>query len=257
MKPDDLVNDLVLGGVPQELAESLLAEWIETKRRYFLADHRPTSIGGGRFAEAVLRIIENSLFGTYTPIGSQLSGLGTQRLQHFEAVSTSNDSLRFHIPRAVFSIYGVRNKRDSAHLADGIDPNLQDSIYVVGAMDWILAELVRLFCKTSPAEAVAAIARIMTREVPVIEEIDGQPVCSKNLQVGELILVFLYRADSGITVSELQAQMRHPDKGNLSKAVKRLDTKRLVLLHPKTSFLHITSLGRRAVEERNLLQPAS
>ncbi len=257
MTEEGLVAALTIGGVPRELSTSLVGEWLEGKRRFSLADHRPTSISGGRFAEAVLRVVEHSLFGTYTPIGSQLAGLSTQRLQQFESVSSANDALRFHIPRAVFSIYGMRNKRDSAHLADGIDANLQDSTFVVATMDWVLAEIVRVFCGKSPAEAMMLINRIVTREVPVVEEIDGQPVCSKDLQIGDLVLVFLYRSDaSGLSITELQRQTRYSDKGNLSKAVKRLDLKRQVLWHPSSKMVHVTTLGRKYIEDRDLLIPA-
>ena len=45
--------------------------------------------------------------------------------------STFGDSVRLHIPRALGLVYGIRNKRDAAHLADGIDPSLQDANVVV------------------------------------------------------------------------------------------------------------------------------
>jgi hypothetical protein len=55
-----------------------------------------------------------------------------------------------------------------------------------------LLSLERTYHTVSPDEAHAIITDLVTREVAVIEEIDGQPVCSKDLSVGDQILVFLY-----------------------------------------------------------------
>jgi hypothetical protein len=104
------------------------------------------------------------------------------------------DSIRLHIPRTLKLIYDIRNKRDAAHLADGIDPNLQDATLVIGNMDWTLAELVRLHHAVDPDDAQAIIENLVTREVPVIQEIDGHPVIFADLAPRDQALLMLYRA---------------------------------------------------------------
>lgn len=259
MKSAAIVDGFVAAGIPADLARETVAGYEEAKRRYYLGDHRPTAVEGGRFCEAVTRILESELLGSVTPIGTTLPGLNGNRLNaFFSSTAGKPDGLRKHIPKALYLVYGIRNSRDAAHLADDIDPNLQDSTLVVGILDWIMAELVRLFHAVSPEAASALITDLVTREVPVIEEIDGQPVCSTDLGVSDRILVFLYRSgrDAGLDVSVLQGQMRHKDRSNLLKAIKRLDDKQLVLFHPKTKKVHITSKGMADVEERRLLHPA-
>lgn len=245
-------------GLPTPVTEDLLQEYTEVKRRYHLNDHQPTEVGAGRFAEAALRLIEHELFGKFTPLSKSLPSLTPQRLAQFASATNPNESLRIHIPRALFSVYAVRNKRDAAHLNDGIDPNLQDATYVVAVLDWVLAEFVRIHHDVSPATAQATIDDLVTREVPVIEEIDGQPVLSKALSVGDTILVFLYRAgrDTGLDVPELQRQMRHNDRSNLLRSVKAQDVKGFVLIHPASARTHITSKGIAYVETNRLLHPA-
>jgi hypothetical protein len=203
-------------------------------------------------------VLEHELFGRYTKLGRSLPGLDDKRLGAFRQAPSRHDSLRVHLPKALYLVYGIRNQRDAAHLDDSIDPNLQDATLVVGVLDWIMAELVRVFHTVSPDEAHAIITDLVTREVPVIEEIDGQPICSKDLAVSDAVLVFLYRAgrDHGLDLPELQRQMRHGDRSNLTKAVKRLDEKGLVLLHPTSKRTHITSKGMTDVETRRLLQPS-
>jgi hypothetical protein len=58
---------------------------------------------------------------------------------------------------------------------------LQDATYVVGVLDWILAELVRIYSNVDAGATQAIIDDLVLREIPVIEEIAGQPVLSKSL----------------------------------------------------------------------------
>ena len=208
--------------------------------------------------EAALRILQYSQSQSFTPSGDPKFSTNTV-MQRLEGDGALDDTVRFHLPRALRVIYDIRNKRDAGHLGNGtVNPNLMDATLVVAVMDWVLAEFVRLFHSISVAEAQRLIADIVTREVPIIEEIDGQPVCSRALPVGDLALVYLYRAgqDVGLSIPELQRQMRHGDASNLRRAVKLLDTRKLALHHPVTKQAHITSSGIRYVETKGLLQPA-
>src|SRR4051812_26070022 len=120
-------------GVPTALVDELLDSYEEAKRRYFLGDHRPNAVEGGRFSEAAFRVMQHSGGLAVTPIGKSLP-----RVDHLVAQleklpgTTAPDAVRIHIPRTLRLIYDIRNKRDAAHLADGIDPNLQDATLIVG-----------------------------------------------------------------------------------------------------------------------------
>ena len=258
MDLDQIQAGFAASGLPTAVTKRLLEEYADAKHRYYLGDHRPTEVNAGRFAEAALRILEHALLETYTPLSRSLPALTTHRLAQFENAKSDHESLRIHIPRALFSIYAVRNKRDAAHLNDGIDANLQDATYVVAVLDWVLAEFVRIYHNVPASTAQAIIDNLTTREVPVVEEIDGQPVLSKAMGVSDQILVFLYRAgrDCGLEIAELERQMRYPDRSNLRRAAKNLDKKGLVLCHPESGRVHITSSGLADVQQRRLLVPA-
>ena len=258
MELAEIEGGFVASGVPAPLAAALLSEYAEAKRRFYLDDHMPTEVEGGRFAEAALRVLEHVLLGSATPLGKSLPPFNAQRLGQFENATSVHESLRVHIPRALFSVFAVRNKRDAAHLNDGISANLQDATYVVGVLDWSLAEFVRVFHDVSPSRAQAVIEDLVKRQVPVVEVIDGQPVCSKDLGVSDKALLFLYRAgrDVGLPIAELQQQMMYRDRGNLTRALKTMADHRLVLLHPATGKAHITSEGMRNIEGRRILHPA-
>ena len=249
-------NGFVGAGLPINLVDELLDAYVEAKRRFYLRDLRPQEVEGGRFSEAAFRLLQHICGKTVTPLGKQLPSIDTLARQ-FENETSQPDAIRFHIPRTLRLIYDVRNKRDVAHLADGIDPNLQDATLVVANMDWIVAELVRLHHTVSADEAHAIIEDLVTKEVPAVEEIDGQPVILSNLQPRDRALLMLYRAGaSGGSLDELTGWLR-TRKDHLRDRLARLDADTLVLLHPRTGRYFITANGRRDVEARGLARPAN
>jgi hypothetical protein len=177
-------------------------------------------------------------------------------LRTFENGTTQPDSIRLHIPRTLRLIYDVGNKRDAAHLGDGIDPNLQDATLVIGNMDWVMAELIRLYHGVSPDEAQGIIEDIVTREVPAVQEIDGQPVILADLQPREQAVLMLYRAGaSGLSLDELASALRVERKDHLKTRLAKLDSTKLILHHPSTGRYYITTRGSRHVEEKKLARP--
>lgn len=166
------------------------------------------------------------------------------------------DSVRLHIPRTLKLIYDIRNKRDAAHLADGIDANLQDATLVIANMDWVVAELVRLHHGVSANDAQRIIEDLVTREVPAVQEIDGQPVILSDLKPREQALLMLYRAGAqGMSLNELASALRIERKDHLKSRLSKLDQDRAVLAHPTTGRYYVTSKGSREVETRKLAQP--
>lgn len=242
-------------GIPQQLVDELLEAYIEAKRRFHLGDHRPQEVEGGRFSEAAFRVLQHECGLTITPIGRTLPRVD-RLLTDIENVTGPPDSVRLHIPRTLRVIYDIRNRRDAAHLADGIDPNLQDATLVITCMDWVVAELVRLHHGVSADEAQAIIEDLVTREVPAIQEIDGQPVILSDLQARDQALLMLYRAGAaGMSVDELAAALRVERKDHLRTRLRRLDEAKLVLEHPESGRFHITHRGSRDVEKRDLARP--
>src|SRR5215207_9843002 len=71
------------------------------------------------------------------------------------------ESVRLHIPRSLRLVYDIRNKRDAAHLADNIDPNLQDATLVVSVLDWVLAEFIRMHHNVSANQAQALVEELV------------------------------------------------------------------------------------------------
>lgn len=240
-------------GIPTELINELIEAFAEAKRRFYRDDLRPSEIEGARFSEAVFRILEWATTGTYTPLGKDMPKVPSM-LGRLEQATTAPDSVRFHIPRTLRLIYDVRNKRDVAHLGDGIDPNQQDATMVVRNMEWVLAELVRLYHNVSPKEAHGMIVDLVSKDVPLIQVFDGFPRVLKKLRASEHFLVLLYwRGAEGATLDELRAWAREPMRTQIKRTLNSLDEKDLIHLQGLTYVL--THLGEAYVEDRKLLEP--
>ncbi len=123
-----------------KLVDELLEAYVEAKRNFYQGGKRLSAVEGGRFCEAAFRLLEEETTGTFTRLGKPIDAeLLARQLANLSSGSFP-DAVRLHVPRALRVVYDIRNNRDAAHLADGIDPNLQDATLIVAVLDWVLAE---------------------------------------------------------------------------------------------------------------------
>ncbi len=239
---------------PAKLVTELLEAHAEAKRNFYLGGLRLSAVEGGRFCEAAFRILENAATKQHTPLGAQLA---TEKLIEKLAnlpKTSAPESIRIHIPRALRVVYDIRNKRDAAHLADGIDPNLQDATLVISVLDWVLAEFIRLYHKVSPNEATTIVERIVARSAPAVQDFDGfLKVLRPDLPAGDYVLLLLYqRGAQGAELGELNGWVRAEMRPNLRRTLTRL-TNDLSLAHHDGERYFVTRRGEHEVEERKLL----
>jgi hypothetical protein len=244
--------------LPAKLVEELLEAHGEAKRNLYLGGLRLSEVEGGRFCEAAFRLLEFiTTGGAFTPLGTMLNSEVTiQRLEKLPKASHP-ESVRIHVPRALRLVYDIRNKRNAAHLADGIDPNLQDATMVAAVLDWVLAEFIRLYHNVTANQAQQLVNDIVTRAVPVVQDFNGfLKVLKLNLAVSDHCLVLVYqRGDRGCTFQEMETWVRPPMRANLGRTLKILSDKK-DFAHFDGNRYYITQLGQREVEARHLVNPA-
>jgi hypothetical protein len=252
---DSGVRTSLVNRYPPNLVDKLLQCYSEQRRNFLLENLRPNEVEGGRFAEAAFRLLEHSVAWSITPIGTQLDTEGLIRRLAALPTGQAPDSVRLHIPRTLRVIYDIRNKRDAAHLGDGIDPNLQDSTIVSAASDWVLAEFVRIAGGISPDEAYRLVKGITIRRVPAVEDISGfLKTLRPSLGPSDRVLLLLYHcADSGSTDGELAKWLKPSQRQNLSRTLKDLEHEKdlIALAHGK---YRITRRGIHEIERRKLIE---
>ena len=150
-------------------------------------------------------------------------------------------------------IYDVRSKRDAAHLAGEIDPNLQDATLVIGALDWVLAEFIRVYHGVSADQAQKIISDLVRKRIPAVQDIDGfLKVQNVKLQAGDRALVLLYECGTRRATYDELLRWVHPKmRKNLSRTLDQLEHDK-ALVHSVDNIYQITEAGMREVEDRRL-----
>lgn len=241
-----------------KLVHELLEAHAEAKRNFYLGGLRLSAVEGGRFCEAAFRLLEYATKNkSFTHLGKQLDTDKLIRDLSNLAPAQFNDSLRLHVPRSLRLVYDIRNKRDAAHLADDIDPNLQDATLVITVIDWVLAEFIRLYHNVPANTASKMVDGIVKRVAPVVQDFNGfLKVLNPKLGVSEHCLVLLYqRGEDGATFEELERWARPPMRANLKRTLDTLVDKK-DHAHFDGSRYYITRHGEQYVERKNLITPA-
>src|ERR1039458_2117087 len=113
---DPTIKNCLVARFPTTLVDELISCYVEQKKNYYLGRMRPNEVEGGRFAEAAFRMLQHAAGIAVTPIGTQLDTEGIVR--GLAPLSSTPDSIRFHIPRTLRVIYDIRNKRSEEHTSE-------------------------------------------------------------------------------------------------------------------------------------------
>jgi len=230
---------------PDELVDAVLLSYSEIETNFCAGKWKASELDSGHFVEGVRRIIEKQLYGSYTAIGSNLPNFHDGELRRYEQ-ATGDESFRILIPRALKSIYGIRNKRGVGHLGP-VSPNEMDSLYILGTAKWVLAELLRIASSSSPAQVQEEISYIVERRIPALwKQGDISRVLDPKWKAREQALIHLYD-QSPQKISDLMNKIAYKNKTNFMKIMKRMHDSGLVHLTTSEDTL-ITPLGVAEVE---------
>lgn len=238
-----------------KLIKELLDAHAEAKRNFYLGGLRLSAVEGGRFCEAAFRLLQDITEAKHTPLNKTLPKTDDLILKLSQLDSSKfNDAVRIHIPRSLRLVYDIRNKRDTAHLNDGIDPNLQDATLVITVIDWILAELIRLYHNVPADVASRIVDGIVKRVAPVVQDFNGfLKVLNPKLGVSDHCMVLLYqRGEDGATYDELEKWARPTMRANLKRTLAALVDKKDYAYFDESLYI-ITRSGERYVEGANLI----
>ena len=235
---------------PARPVKALLDAYAELKSNFNFERFRPSELEGGRFAEAAIRIVQHLVTGSHDSMDKSLPPFD-KIVAALEKVPSANshDSLRIHIPRVLWAVYGIRNRRDVGHIGGDVNPNRAAAYFVVALCDWDLAELIRLTFNCSLVEAQSMVDNLVERKVPIIQDFGGfQKILRTDLSIPDRILALAYRnGTNGVAIEDLQKWLRPAKAGAVRVAALRLDRK--AFLHRDGDQCLITLSGIRYVEE--------
>ncbi len=247
--------ELILKGTyPADVVDALIEAYREIEHNYALGKWKVSELDAGHFVEASRRMLEHALLGVATPIGKSLPNFNEVALKTYEQ-SSGDESLRILVPRILWAIFGIRNKRGVGHVGV-ISPNEMDSTLILGNVKWVLAEFVRLASGLSPAETQSLVDEIVQRKLGLLwRHGDITRVLNSRIPAREQVLLLLYDR-SPQKVGDLQSSIEYANLSNFKAIVKALHSERFVELTVDTTCI-ITTKGiieaEQLVKKRNLI----
>lgn len=240
-------RDILIGRYPDELIDLLISYFKEIERSYRLESWKPSELDSGHFVEVARRIIEHELFGTYTPVSKSLGSFNPSVLGKYES-SSGDESLRIIMPRILYSMYCVRNKRGVGHVGS-ISPNKMDATFILSSAKWVLAEFIRIAGQTVPEIAHSIIDDLTDKHVDLVwSDEETFMILDAKMKAADKVLVALYKEDN-INIGLLQQRIHYKNKSDFKKIIKQLEASKLLHWTEQDSC-KLSPLGVREVENR-------
>lgn len=239
---DQKIKGSLQSRYPADVVETMLTSYTSIHENFLIGKWKPAELDAGHFVECVRRVIENELFGVYQPLGKSLNTFNEKELVRY-LNAKGDESFRILIPRALWSIYGLRNKRGVGHIGP-VSANKMDATHIVYVSKWILAELLRLSSSLSPDDTQEIIDQIIERELELVYETGSGKlrVLSTDLSTPNQVLLLLY-ARPQMTFEELLAATEYKRRNDFKKVIKKMHKKRFIEFDEVTNLVEILPPG--------------
>lgn len=255
-KKDKSILEQALINVPKHFRSRIIDSYTELKRRYAKAIHDASwdtpGLSAGKFCESVLRFLQNELTGSNILFGTHIKNFPDECRKLILLPTTSIESLRVIIPRALVFLYTLRGKRGIGHVGGDIEANEIDSATLVRVCDWVFCELIRIFHGLSLEEAQAIINSISVRNIPDIWEVGGKKrVLRRGLNYKQKTLLLAYsQTDEGVMTEDLFDWCEHKHLPAYRRDVLLpLHIEKLIEYDRENETIYISPLGVSEVEE--------
>ena len=221
------VESQLAGRLPLPLVRGLLDAFDAMRTAYYEDRLRPSQLEAGHFAEWAFRICESECLGKFTPVGKslrQVDGL----VGRLSSSATGPDSFRLHIPRVLYSVYNVRNRRGVGHPSGDVNPNRADAELTMTNAAWVVAEMVRHVYGTDIETCQGIVDALVSRRIPIVEDIDGYPkLLRPSLPTSDRILVLLSHHSGPMPRSSLAKALPTVSGSHLTQTLRDLDRGRI------------------------------
>lgn len=219
---------------------------------YYLGRYRPCALEGGRFAEISLRMLQQTLTGSFIPLGIHITNFTDEirKFEHFDKIKFK-ESLRIQIPRTIQVVFDIRNKRDIGHAGGDVDANFSDATLSLVECNWVLTEFLRIYYTSDIDSAQRLVNSLVKVRIPLIHDFDGfLKILKPDLKVPDKVLSLLYyRGTEGATVKQLNEWLSHRVSGtHMNNTLARLEHEK-AFIHRKDDLCLITDIGRKYAEE--------
>jgi len=221
------INNILSGRYQKELADKLTELYSKILLEYRKKDWKNCIGTIGQFNEACFRVINFEVTGNYIDLNTQLPKFSPKELNQWEQTPNIKETFRIIMPRILFSMYCIRNKRGGVHLS-GMDPNEIDATLLLSQVKWLLAEIIQNISHLAPDETINIIRQITNKEIDLIWDTGKiQRVLDTKMPARKQVLCLLYINDK--TDEELFKSVEYTNFSVFkSKILKKLHKERLI-----------------------------
>ena len=203
-------------------------------------------MSGGLFSEIVYTILQGFAANSFASSPSKPNDFvsACRTLESFKRVPRSFQIL---IPRMLPALYEIRNNRGVGHVGGDVDPNAMDASAVLSIASWIMAELVRVFHKTSTAQAQNVVNALAERPLPLVWAGDGtKRILDPTIALKTQILLLLSSSSDPVSFESLIDWTQYKNKTYFRKLIDVMEQARQIyrakdgaiqLLPPGTSLV--------------------
>ncbi|MDX2360578.1 MAG: hypothetical protein QNK23_07215 [Crocinitomicaceae bacterium] len=236
------VKEVLRNSYGNEISEKLIESYVTIEEYFVFKKWKPSELDSGHFVESVRRILEKELLGSSTPYSQNLSNFSDQVILQYQN-STGHESFRMLIPRALKSIYNIRNKRGVGHVGP-VSPNEMDATYILFSVKWVLSEIVRLKSGLSTEETQKLISSISQRNIELLwKDGDVKRVLNPKISAKDQVMILLFD-ESPLSVEGMRVIIEYQNKVNFKKLiVSKLHKDRLIEFNKENNRCSISPIG--------------
>lgn len=234
---------------PAELVDSMLTSYENALTEYKKEHWQYFGNEIGQFVEVARRMIEYQLDNRYTPLADKLANFNEKILTAWENYDSKvSEVYRIVIPRCLYSMYCLRNKRGMIHKSH-IDPNKMDASVLLSNTKWVLAEIFRQVSTMSFEETEEIVNSIMCKESSIVWDTGNcLRILDTKMSCKNKVLCLLYMKDAQ-TDTDLQKSTEYKNTTEFKRVLKTLHKEKLIEYFDSKCMLSPTGL----IEAESLL----
>ena len=241
MTKSDIKNTLTTV-YPTELVESMLTSYENALTEYKKGHWQYFGNEIGQFVEVARRMIEYQLDNRYTPLADKLANFNERILTAWENYDSKfSEVYRIVIPRCLYSMYCLRNKRGMIHKSH-IDPNRMDASVLLSNTKWVLAEIFRQVSTMSFEKTEEIVNSIIRKESSIVWDTgDGLRILDTKMSCKNKVLCLLYMKDGQLD-TDLQKSTEYKNTTEFKRVLRSLHKEKLIEYSDSKCILSPTGL---------------
>lgn len=239
----------LLGSLPSGLRTPLIKEYKKLSQNYMEHRWEPAELSGGKICEIVYSIIKGHIDGNYPQSPSKPTNM-VVACRQLENESSLPRSFQILIPRMLPALYEIRNNRGVGHVGSEVDANNVDATLMLTMVNWIMAELVRVFHTGSLEDAQLAVDALSQRNTPLVWDSKGfKKVLSPSMNLKDQILLLTSSTDKDVHISELMKWTESTNRTYYKKILRALHKDKLIHFNEAEEKVTLLPAGSNEVSK--------